>query len=75
MGRLIWSIIRSLFDLELEENAVRLLLFRIVDEHDYSHLFAIKNIANDLLPHVLLSTTIEGKLLILLADSNLIRLD
>lgn len=60
---------QELFDLELEDNEVRLLLFRIADEHDYSHLFAIKNIASDLLPHVLLSTTIEGKLLILLGDS------
>lgn len=59
---------QDLFNLELQQNSVRLLLLRIVDEHDYSHLFAIKNIAADLLPDVLLSTTIEGKLLIVLAE-------
>ncbi|MEN1990024.1 MULTISPECIES: response regulator [Paenibacillus] len=60
---------QELFNLKLEDQQVRLLLFRIVDEHDYSHLFAIKNIASDLLPHAQLSTTIEGKLLLLLKDS------
>ena len=60
---------QELFNLKLKASQVRLLLFHISDEHDYSHLFAIKNIASDLLPYVLLSTTIEGKLLILLEDS------
>ena len=33
---------QELFNMELQQNSVRLLLLRIVDEHDYSHLFAIK---------------------------------
>ncbi|WP_416367193.1 response regulator [Paenibacillus sanfengchensis] len=59
---------QELFNLELEDHPIRLLLLRIAGGYDYNHLFALKNIAGDLLQSALLSTTLEGKLLLLLAD-------
>ncbi|GIO87345.1 putative transcriptional regulatory protein YesN [Paenibacillus faecis] len=59
---------QELFNLELEDHPIRLLLLRIAGGYDYGHLFALKNIARDLLPNALMSTTLEGNLLLLLSD-------
>ncbi len=59
---------QDLFELPLNSQTVRMILFRQDDSHEYEHLFALKNIAEDILEGVLLSTTIEGCLLILLTD-------
>ena len=59
---------QELFGLELEGIQVRMVLLRLEDHHEYEHMFALKNIAQDILEGVLLSTTIDGHLLILLQE-------
>jgi two-component system response regulator YesN len=60
---------QDLFELPLNSQSVRMILFQLDDAHEYEHMFALKNIAEDILQRVLLSTTIEGHLLILLPES------
>ncbi|WNQ09514.1 response regulator transcription factor [Paenibacillus aurantius] len=62
-----WEEYRKLFGLG-PDYRVRLLLFQLEGSFEYEHLFAIKNIAYDLLDHPLLSTTIGDHVLILLED-------
>ncbi|MCE3200556.1 response regulator [Paenibacillus sonchi] len=57
---------QELFGIELGSKNVRLILFRLEESFEYEHLFALQNIAGDLLSEVLLSTTIGSQLLILL---------
>ena len=57
---------QELFGIGLEDKLVRLILFRLEDSYEYEHLFALQNIAQDMLHEVLLSTTIGNHLLILL---------
>ncbi|MGF7049388.1 two-component system response regulator YesN [Paenibacillus sp. DS2015] len=59
---------QELFNLELNSQSVRMILFRVGNSHEYEQMFALKNIAEDILEGVLLSTTIEGQLLILLPN-------
>ncbi|MEK4064512.1 MULTISPECIES: response regulator [Paenibacillus] len=56
---------QELFGLTLDDKSVRLILFRLEDGCEYEHLFALQNIAQDMLHEVLLSTTIGNHLLIL----------
>ncbi|MBB6731191.1 response regulator [Cohnella zeiphila] len=63
-----WDYYRDLFRFELDL-PVRLVLFRIEgDGVEFEHLFAIKNIAEDLLPQALLGTTVGGHVLIIVPD-------
>ncbi|MFC0211997.1 response regulator [Paenibacillus chartarius] len=62
-----WDYYRGLFRLELNDR-VRLLLFQLEGRFEFEHLFAIKNIAQDLLETPLLSTTIGDHVLLLLED-------
>lgn len=64
-----WEYYRGLFQFEFE-NPVRLLLFQLEGEFEFEHLFAIKNIAQDLLDATLLSTTIGDHVLILIEDKH-----
>lgn len=64
-----WDDYRSLFQFEVEHH-VRLLLFKPEGEVEFEHLFAIKNIAEELLKTALLSTTIGDHVLILIPDIN-----
>ncbi|MBW4083998.1 response regulator [Paenibacillus sp. S150] len=57
---------QELFGIELGGKSVRLILFRLEESFEYEHLFALQNIAQDMLAEVLLSTTIGAQLLILL---------
>ncbi|MGG6312556.1 response regulator transcription factor [Paenibacillus macerans] len=50
------------------ESPVRLMLFELEQSQEYVHVFALKNIAEDLLPNVLLGATLGGRLLMLAAD-------
>ncbi|AOZ93544.1 response regulator transcription factor [Paenibacillus crassostreae] len=60
----------DLFELSLISQSVRMVLIQLDEIREYEYLFALKNIAEDILPSVLLSTTIEGRLLILLPESD-----
>ncbi|ASA21073.1 response regulator transcription factor [Paenibacillus donghaensis] len=57
---------QEMFGIELNGKNVRLLLFRIEGSYEYEHLFALQNIAQDMLQEILLSTMIGSHLLILL---------
>ncbi|MFB5269615.1 response regulator [Paenibacillus enshidis] len=59
---------QQLFGLELGGREVRMLLLRLEEAHEPEHLFALQNIASDLLQGVLFSTTIEGQLLIVMEN-------
>lgn len=60
---------RELFGLNGEEHPIRLLLFQLEHSHEYEHLFALKNIAEDLLDGVLLGATLNGRLLMLIHET------
>ncbi|WP_373231709.1 response regulator [Cohnella sp.] len=64
-----WDYYRGLFQFEFER-PVRLLLFLLEGEFEFEHLFAVKNIAEDLLDATLLSTTIGDHVLILIEDKH-----
>ncbi len=63
-----WDYYRELFQFEFE-SPVRLLLFQLEGAVEFEHLFAIKNIAEDLLDTTLLSTTIGDHVLVLVEDT------
>jgi len=63
-----WDYFRELFQFEFE-SPVRLLLFQLEGAVEFEHLFAIKNIAEDLLDTTLLSTTIGDHVLVLVEDT------
>jgi len=66
-GQRDWDNYRSMFRLDMDYR-VRLLLFKLDDRFEFEHLFAIKNIAQELLDNPLLSTTIGDHVLLLLED-------
>ncbi|MBB6670147.1 response regulator [Cohnella nanjingensis] len=64
-----WDYYRDLFRFEIDA-PVRLLLFRLEgNDFEFEHLFALKNIAEDLLESTLLGTTIGDHVLILIEDT------
>lgn len=63
-----WEYYCKLFDLELEGRPVRLVLFQLEGAFEFEHLFAVKNIAEDLLQRPLLSSTIGEHVLVLMED-------
>lgn len=62
-----WDYYRALFQYDFER-PVRLLLFRLEGPAEFEYLFAIKNIAEDILQATLLSTTIGDHALLLVED-------
>ncbi|WP_411348942.1 response regulator [Paenibacillus sp. WLX2291] len=60
----------GLFHMQLTDRTVRIVLMRVEDSHEYEHLFALKNIAEDVLESVLMGTTIQlqDELLLLIDD-------
>ncbi|CAM3137274.1 response regulator transcription factor [Paenibacillus lupini] len=71
-GRREWDEYGRLFGIQLENLQARLLLFQLEGPYEFDHLFAIKNIAEDILGKsiILLSTTIGSQLLILVRDQH-----
>lgn len=71
-GRREWDEYGRLFGIQLENLQARLLLFQLEGPYEFDHLFAIKNIAEDILgkPIILLSTTIGSQLLILVRNQH-----
>ncbi|MBD0379019.1 response regulator transcription factor [Paenibacillus sedimenti] len=65
-----WDYYQELFGLRAVNKQVRLLLFRLEGQFEYEHLFAVKNIAEDILDEPLLSSTVAEQVLILIEDSN-----
>ncbi|CAN7462833.1 MULTISPECIES: response regulator transcription factor [unclassified Paenibacillus] len=68
-GKVDWDYFRSLFKLDFDYQ-IRLLLFQLEEGFEFELLFAIKNIAQEILVSPLLSTTIGNHVLILLEESD-----
>ncbi|MCZ8514715.1 response regulator transcription factor [Paenibacillus filicis] len=64
-----WEYYRSLFGLDLEDHMVRLLLFRLEGDFEFEHLFAVKNIAEELLEKTILSSTVGEHVLMVVLDT------
>jgi two-component system response regulator YesN len=64
-----WEYYRKLFDLDLEERKIRLILFQLEGSFEFEHLFAVKNIAGEILQNSILSTTVGDHVLIVVEDT------
>ncbi|MDQ0172556.1 response regulator [Paenibacillus tundrae] len=64
-----WKYFGELFSVQFLGQRVRLLLVEIEGEHEYLHLFAVKNIAEDIFHNPILSTTVRGHLLVMMEDT------
>ncbi|MEF3302586.1 response regulator transcription factor [Paenibacillus sp. GYB003] len=64
-----WQYYRNLFGFGFDRLQVRLLAFQLEGPFEFEHLFAVKNIAADLLPHALLSATVGDHVLIAVEDA------
>mgnify|MGYP001202444057 CR=1 FL=1 len=71
-GKRDWERYRELLGIRSDEAWVRLILFELEDNHEFEHLFALKNIALDILGHdqLLLSTTIGPQVVLLVEDEH-----
>lgn len=63
-----WSYFVNLFGLEFQSHKVRLVLIELEGRHEYEHLFAIRNIAGDCFQDPMLSTTVGGRVLLMVED-------
>ena len=63
-----WQYFGDLFGLHFQTQSVRLLLVEIEGEHEYEHLFAVKNIAEDIFPNPILSSTVGQHVLLLMEN-------
>lgn len=63
-----WEYYRKLFGLSLDDKRVRLLLFQLESGIEFEHIFAVKNIAEELLSRPVLSTTVGEHVLIVVED-------
>jgi two-component system, response regulator YesN len=64
-----WDFFENLFGIPFQSRIVRLLLIQLEDTYEFEYLFAVKNIAEDIFPNPLLSTTVGGYVLLLMEDS------
>ncbi|MEX2415998.1 MAG: response regulator [Paenibacillaceae bacterium] len=71
-GKRDWDDYCSLFGIQLDDQKVRMLLFQLEGVFEFEHMFALKNIAEDILGDqtLLLSTTISKQVLLLIENSN-----
>ncbi|MFE5322998.1 response regulator [Paenibacillus sp. NPDC056579] len=63
-----WEYYRHLFRVDLGSRHVRLLLFHLDGPFEFEHLFAVKNIAEELLDKTVLSSTVGDHVLIVVED-------
>jgi two-component system, response regulator YesN len=64
-----WEYYRTWLNLNFGGNPIRLILFQLEGRFEFEHLFALKNIAEEVLGVPLLSSTIGDHVLTLLEDS------
>ncbi|UJF34996.1 response regulator transcription factor [Paenibacillus hexagrammi] len=64
-----WEYYSQLFGLQLNGKKVRFILIHLDGTFEYEHLFAVKNIAEDLLHEPLLSSTVGDQVLIVIEDA------
>lgn len=63
-----WDYYCKLFNLHWEHRPVRLILFQLEGAFEFEHLFAVKNIAEEILDRPLLSSTVGHQVLLLIED-------
>jgi two-component system, response regulator YesN len=63
-----WDYYCKLFDLDWANRPVRLILFQLEGSFEFEHLFAVKNIAEEILDRPLLSSTVGKQVLLLVED-------
>ncbi|MEK4436392.1 MULTISPECIES: response regulator [Paenibacillus] len=63
-----WGHFGELFGVDFRSQQVRMLLVEIEGEHEYLHLFAIQNIAEDVFHNPILSTTLGRHVLLIMED-------
>jgi len=64
-----WEYFSHLFQLDLGDRKVRLILFHLDGPFEFEHLFAVKNIAEELLENNVLSSTVGDHVLIVVEDT------
>ncbi|PFO09731.1 DNA-binding response regulator [Bacillus sp. AFS076308] len=64
------SYYQQLFDIEIKDQEVRLILFKLEGEFSYEHLFAIKNIGEEIFDSILLNCNIGENALFLIEDND-----
>jgi two-component system, response regulator YesN len=64
------SYYQRLFDIEIENEKVRLILFKVEGDFTYQDLYAIKNIGADIFDSILLNSNIGEYALFLIKDNN-----
>lgn len=71
-GKKEWEYYRKLFELQMERTRIRLALFMFEGEVEFEHMFALKNIADDIFgqPLLKLSTTIGEDVILLLEETD-----
>jgi two-component system response regulator YesN len=67
-GKRDWDYYRKLFELELGEQQIRLVLFQLEGAFEFEHLFAVKNISGEILSGAVLSTTVGDHVLMVVED-------
>ncbi|ASA20123.1 response regulator transcription factor [Paenibacillus donghaensis] len=63
-----WQYFGDLFGFSFQSQTVRLLLVEIEGAHEYEHLFAVRNIAEDIFQNPILSSTVGRRVLLLMED-------
>lgn len=63
-----WKHFGELFGVQFRSQQVRLLLVEIEGEHEFMHLFAIQNIAEDIVRNPMLSTTVGRHVLLMIEN-------
>lgn len=61
-----WEFYRRLFNLKREIQDVRLVLFQLEGKYEFEHIFAVQNIAGDLLQQPILSSSVGERVILLL---------
>jgi two-component system response regulator YesN len=69
-----WEYYAHLFSIDLGARKVRLILFQLESTFEFEHLFAVKNIAAELLERAVLSSTVGDHVLLVVEDMEEVQL-
>lgn len=64
-----WDYYRNMFGLHLDNKQIQLIVFQLEGVFEYEHLFAVKNIAEDILVSPLLSSTVGKHVLVVVEEA------
>ncbi|MNI22806.1 HTH-type transcriptional regulator YesS [compost metagenome] len=69
-----WDYYCKLFEINLHEHNIRLILFQLEGNFEFEHLFAVKNISGEILQRSVLSTTVGDHVLMVVEDTETVEL-